>query len=159
MPTEIERKFLLKDATWKAVADGGELIRQGYLSLDKARTVRVRIKGAHAFLTIKGARVQLSCPEYEYPLPMADAEALLRDLCLRPLIEKRRYAIVHAGMTWEVDEFFGDNLGLVIAEVELSTEDQHIDLPPWIGADVSTEPCYTNACLVIRPFTRWTRAS
>ena len=152
MGKEIERKFLVVDEQWRA-ADGTKY-RQGYLSTDKERTVRVRIAGNKAMLTIKGITQGASRAEYEYEIPVEDAEELL-DLCQRPIIEKWRHEIEHAGMTWEVDEFFGDNQGLVLAEVELDSPDEAFDLPPWVGKEVTDDPRYFNANLVHHPFRNW----
>ncbi|MBJ6726997.1 CYTH domain-containing protein [Geomesophilobacter sediminis] len=155
MPTEIERKFLLKDESWRNHAGKGTHLRQGYLCLDKGRVVRVRTKETAAFLTIKGERQGISASEFEYPLPLADAEELLRDICVQPVIEKIRYEIVHEGFTWEVDEFFGENEGLFIAEVELESEEQRPPHPPWVGAEVSDDRRYSNASLVTHPYREW----
>lgn len=155
MAQEIERKFLLCDESWRSVAGTGTPYRQGYLSLDKERIVRVRVKGEEAFLTVKGGRKGFTSAEYEYPLPLADAEEMLRDLCIPPLIEKMRYEIVHEGLTWEVDEFFGDNAGLLVAEVELESEEQEVPLPSWVGKEVTEDRRYANASLVSHPFKAW----
>ena len=154
MGTEIERKFLLRDDSWKAGAEG-KSYRQGYLSAEVERNVRVRIAGDKAFLTVKGRAHGLTRFEFEYDIPIADAERMLDELCLRPLIEKTRYLIDYAGLTWEIDEFAGDNAGLVVAEIELEDEAQEIELPPWVGREVSGDPRYLNANLVEKPFTTW----
>lgn len=154
MPTEIERKFLVKGTTWKKGASG-ELYRQGYLVADKERTVRVRVAGEEGFLTIKGPSKGLSRAEYEYPIPARDASEMLDTLCPKPLIEKYRYRLEHAGLLWEVDEFLGENRGLTLAEVELADEDQRISLPDWAGEDVSHDPRYYNANLARHPFSKW----
>lgn len=154
MPTEIERKFLVKGTSWKRGA-AGELYRQGYLVTDKERTVRVRVVGEEGFLTIKGPSRGLARAEYEYRIPAREAGEMLDTLCLKPLIEKYRYRIEHAGLVWEVDEFLGENQGLTVAEVELSDEHQHISLPDWAGEDVSHDPRYYNANLVRHPFSKW----
>lgn len=148
MPLEIERKFLVTGTAWRT-PDGQRLV-QGYLNRDKARTVRVRIAGPLAFLTIKGATTGASRAEFEYPVPLADAEALLA-LCEGPLIEKIRHRVAFGGLLWEVDEFLGHLAGLVVAEVELDREDQTVDLPPWVGAEVTHDPRYFNSNLVNRP--------
>jgi adenylate cyclase len=153
--TEIERKFLVADDGWRSAAGPGTSFAQGYLSTDKSRTVRVRIAGDQAFLTIKGAPQGLARPEFEYVIPITDARQLLDELCLRPLIEKVRYHVAYGGLTWEVDEFGGDNRGLILAEVELDHPEQPVALPPWVGTEVSGDPRYTNARLVHRPFSRW----
>lgn len=154
MPTEIERKFLVKGTAWKRGA-AGELYRQGYLVTDRERTVRVRVVGEEGFLTIKGPSRGIARAEYEYRIPAREAGEMLDTLCLKPLIEKYRYRIEHAGLVWEVDEFLGENQGLTVAEVELSDEHQHISLPDWAGEDVSHDPRYYNANLVRHPFSKW----
>lgn len=154
MGLEIERKFLVIGADWKALAVG-TVYRQGYLSVDPERTVRVRRAGKAAFLTVKGAANGAARAEYEYSINCAEADAMLDGLCMRPLVEKIRYRIPHAGLTWEVDEFLGDNQGLVLAEVELEREDQDIHLPDWAGPEVTGDPRYFNSYLVSHPFTTW----
>ncbi len=157
MAQEIERKFLLKSDAWRTLAQGTQY-RQGYLNSAKERTVRVRTIGDTAFLTIKGVNVGATRAEYEYPVPLIDCNAMLDTLAEKPLIEKKRYKIRHGGLTWEIDEFFGDNLGLIVAEVELQREDQLFDMPDWIGEEVTTDPRYFNSNLVKHPFTQWQRA-
>jgi len=154
MGQEIERKFLVVGEAWRAGARG-ERFRQGYLSSTKERTVRVRVHGDSAALTIKGPPEGLSRAEFEYVIPRADAEALLDTLCERPLIEKTRWFVDFGGLTWEIDEFAGENAGLVVAEVELESEDQPIDLPPWTGAEVTHDARYQNASLVRYPYSLW----
>ena len=154
MGVEIERKFLVRDNRWKALGQGG-LLRQGYLSSVAERVVRVRIEGESAVLTIKGRTSGATRSEWEYPLPMADAQAFLDTLCERPIIEKKRYRIPHAGMVWEVDEFLGENVGLVVAEIELDAEGQVFSKPDWVGEEVTHDPRYFNANLLRNPYTRW----
>ncbi|MBX3707783.1 MAG: CYTH domain-containing protein [Pseudomonadales bacterium] len=154
MGTEIERKFLVRGDAWRDAARGTRL-RQGYLSSDPARTVRVRSAGAAAWLTIKGPPEGLVRAEFEYPIPVADATILLDTLCERPLIDKVRHVVEYAGHTWEIDEFQGENAGLVVAEVELEHADEPVQLPPWVGAEVTDDPRYQNANLVRAPYTRW----
>lgn len=154
MAKEIERKYLVKSTEWKKLAKGTSY-RQGYLSTVKERTVRVRTIDDKGFLTIKGITVGASRAEYEYEIPAADANAMLSNLCEKPLIEKNRYKIGHAGLTWEVDEFFGDNEGLIVAEVELTSEDQKIDLPSWVGEQVTSDPRYFNSNLTKNPYKNW----
>ena len=154
MGKEIERKFLVKDDSWRG-QDTGKRYRQGYLSTVKERTVRVRTAGEKAFLTIKGITVGASRPEYEYAIPVGDANEMLDRLCEQPLIEKTRYRISHTGLVWEVDEFEGENRGLITAEVELKDEHQSVTLPGWIGEEVTGDPRYFNANLVAKPFTAW----
>ncbi|MEE8585675.1 MAG: CYTH domain-containing protein [Acidobacteriota bacterium] len=150
---EIERKFLVEGQGWKAASEGIE-IRQGFLVAEKQRTVRVRIAAGKAFLTVKSAAQGITRQEFEYPIPIAQAEQIL-DLCIRPLIEKKRYRIDHQGMTWEVDEFLGENEGLVVAEIELESESQEFVRPDWLGQEVSHDPRYLNANLVKNPYQEW----
>jgi adenylate cyclase len=153
MAREIERKFLVDLARWQPTGPG-TLFRQGYLSTHPDRTVRVRIEGAAAKLTVKGRTVGVTRVELEYPVPLADADALL-ELCERPIIEKRRFLEVHDGKTWEVDVFAGDNDGLVVAELELASEDEPFTLPPWALREVSGDPRYYNANLIAAPYKTW----
>lgn len=156
MSLEIERKFLVKGNDWKT--DNGERYVQGYLNLDKERTVRVRIVGKHAFLCVKGATRNATRREFEYKIPLADAKALLK-LCEGSLIEKRRHTVYCNGRRWEVDEFMGKNLGLVVAEIELDAEDEAFDKPSWVGAEVTGDPRYFNSNLAVRPFSAWQNES
>jgi len=155
MAQEIERKFLIKNDSWRNLAQGIEY-RQGYLSTAKERVVRVRTIADKGFLTIKGITTGISRSEFEYEIPTEDANLMLDNLCERPLIEKKRYKINYLGLVWEVDEFFGDNQGLILAEVELKNEEQVITLPEWIGEEVSGDPKYFNSNLIKNPFTTWT---
>ena len=152
MPLEIERKFLVKGDEWKT--DNGMHIVQGYLNNDRERTVRVRISGAKAFLTIKGVSTGATRAEFEYEIPVVDAEQLLR-LCEGPLIEKTRHEVAFAGMTWEVDEFQGANEGLVVAEIELETAGQTFVQPPWVGPEVTADARHFNSSLAVRPYKSW----
>ena len=154
MPQEIERKYRVKDNGWRGLGPGVPY-RQGYLSTVAERTVRVRLIRDKGWLTIKGITVGATRSEYEYEIPADEAGEMLDILCERPLIEKTRYRIEHQGLTWEVDEFDGDNAGLIIAEVELEEESQAIVLPDWIGEEVTDDPRYYNANLIANPFTRW----
>jgi len=154
MAIEIERKFLVVGEEWRRSASGRRY-RQGYLSTDPSRAVRVRSVGDQGYLTIKGATQGATRDEYEYAIPVAEAEAMLDGLCLRPLIEKVRYAIPFEGRVWEVDEFLGENAGLVVAELELESEGQEVVMPAWIGEEVTDDPRYYNANLVRKPFCRW----
>lgn len=154
MPTEIERKFLVSGDGWKQ-PDRATLYRQGYLSTDKDRTVRVRIAGERAFLTIKGRSSGISRAEFEYEIPVAEAAQMLDTLCFTPLIEKLRYVIDHEGHRWEVDEFLGENQGLVVAEVELASPDEKIVPPSWLGREVSDDPRYFNSNLIKHPYRTW----
>jgi CYTH domain-containing protein len=153
MGKEIERKFLVVGDAYRTAAS--QLVRQGYLTRDKQRTVRIRTVGANAYLTIKGMTVGATRDEFEYPIPLADANQMLDCLCELPLIEKRRYVYAYQGKNWEVDEFQGENSGLVIAEVELTDEQEAIDKPPWVGREVTRQPQYLNANLVDHPYAEW----
>jgi adenylate cyclase len=155
MPTEIERKFLVCGSDWRT--SNAQRISQGYLNRDKQRTVRVRIAGAKGYLTIKGVTTGVSRPEFEYVIPLEDAESLLL-LCDGPLVEKLRHRIVYEGLTWEVDEFLGENAGLIVAEVELTREDQVFSRPSWVGLEVTMDARYYNSNLASNPFTRWDKA-
>ena len=154
MGTEIERKFLVKDNSWRALARGVKY-RQGYLNSAKERTVRVRTIDDRGYLTIKGITSGASRAEYEYEIPVAEADALLNDLCEKPLIEKSRYKIDFKGFVWEVDEFFGENQGLIVAEVELESENQTFEKPVWIGEEVTGDPKYFNSNLINNPYLKW----
>jgi len=156
MGVEIERKFLLRGDGWRNEGTA-VLLRQGYLSSQRERVVRVRIEGEQAMLTIKGRSVGASRGEWEYPIPLADAEELLDGLCEQPLVEKYRRRIDFAGMVWEVDEFLGVNAGLVVAEIELTAEDQPFAKPDWVGAEVTDDVRYFNANLIKHPFSQWTK--
>lgn len=153
MAIEIERKFLLKNNHWKQIGKGVEYC-QGYLNSDKHRTVRVRTVGDKGYLTIKGLSRGSLRNEYEYEIPLDDALELL-ELCEQPLIRKKRYRIKVEGLTWEIDEFYGKNEGLCLAEVELETEDQQISLPDWIGDEVTNDPRYFNSNLMNNPYSSW----
>jgi CYTH domain-containing protein len=152
MGIEIERKFLTKGDEWRQVP--GEQMAQGYLNSDKLRTVRVRIAGDKAFLTIKGPSTGATRAEFEYPIPIIDAQQLLA-LCQGPIIQKIRHRVTYEGFTWEVDEFFGDNAGLVVAEIELASEDQQFLKPDWVGEEVSDDPKYFNSNLAQNPYSTW----
>jgi adenylate cyclase len=154
LPKEVERKFLVNTARWRAMA-AGTLYRQGYLSSVKERVVRVRIAEGRGFLTIKGLTTGLSRLEFEYPIPLADATVMMDQLCERPLIEKTRYREVFAGRTWEIDVFHGDNDGLVVAEVEIENPEDRIEQPHWAGAEVSNDPRYFNHSLAAHPYRYW----
>lgn len=154
MAQEIERKFLVSSDAWRELASGTNY-RQGYLSTVKERTVRVRTIDDKGYLTIKGITVGATRAEYEYEIPADEANELLDNLCERPLIEKTRYKISHGGLTWEVDEFAGNNQGLIVAEVELTAEDQEVALPDWAGEEVTGDPRYFNSNLIANPYSTW----
>ena len=154
MGEEIERKFLVVGDRWRERATG-TLFRQGFLSTEPVRTVRVRVAGARAWLTIKGKTVGASRTEYEYPIPVEDGQHMLDTLCKRPLIEKTRYALDAGSHTWEIDVFEGDNAGLVVAEIELGAEDEPFEKPAWLGEEVTHDPRYFNSNLVEHPYRDW----
>ena len=153
MATEIERKFLVANSSWKNNTEGS-LFKQAYLNSHPDRTVRVRITDKKAFLTIKSKNKGISRQEFEYEIPVSDAEALLR-LCETPPLEKRRHLIPYGNHVWEIDEFSGINQGLVIAEIELKTETEFFEKPEWLGEEVSDDPRYFNSQLSVHPFTQW----
>ena len=152
---ETERKFLVISDNWQRLGTP-EVVRQGYLSRDIERTVRVRIKGDKAFLTIKGRNEGAVRTEFEYAIPTDEAAVLLDTLALKPLIEKTRTKVAYAGKIWEIDRFFGENEGLVLAEVELASENETVQLPPWIGQEVTHLTRYYNSALSERPYCKWT---
>lgn len=155
MATEIERKFLVKGDAWRGEADAGTRFRQGYLIGAEKASVRVRIEGDRANLNIKSATLGVRRQEYEYPIPLDEAEELLDTLCEKPQIEKTRYRVHHGCHEWEVDVFHGDNEGLVVAEVELEDEAEAFALPDWVGEEVSDDPRYYNVCLTRHPYKEW----
>ena len=154
MGVEIERKFLLAGDAWRTLGEP-VLLRQGYLSSNPDRTVRVRIEGDQGTVTIKGRSVGATRGEWEYPIPLADAGELLERLCEQPIIEKFRRRIAIGVHTWEVDEFIGANQGLVVAEIELDSEDQQFAQPDWIGEEVTTDRRYYNSSLIRNPYSSW----
>jgi len=153
MALEIERKFLVMEGAWRN--EKGKTYRQGYLNSAKERNVRVRTIEERGYLTVKGVSRGAVRVEYEYEIPVADAEAMLEDLCEKPLIEKKRYRIGYKGLIWEVDEFFGENTGLIMAEVELESENQEFVKPEWIAGEVTGDPRYFNANLIHYPYKNW----
>ncbi len=156
MGIEIERKFLVTGDGWRARVVRSQRMRQGYLCTDPGRaSIRVRRTEEGAWLNIKGATVGMTRAEFEYPIPPADADAMLDALCGGRLIEKTRYWVQAGGHLWEVDVFEGANAGLVVAEVELESETERLDLPDWVGNEVTEDAKYYNACLVNRPFGSW----
>lgn len=154
MGQEIERKFRIVDDSYRKSAVG-KRYRQGYLSTDKARTVRVRVVEDQAWLTIKGQTKGVTRSEFEYEIPAADAVTLLESLCHQPVIDKTRYRIPHGNHVWEVDEFHGANEGLVVAEIELQSEDESFEKPDWLGKEVSGDPRYFNSNLIAHPYQDW----
>lgn len=155
MAKEIERKFLVKGDAWRKLAQGVHY-RQGYLNSKKERTVRIRTEGEKAFMTVKGPTVGVTRMEFEYEIPFEDCVTMLENLAEQPIIEKIRYKIPMGEFVWEIDEFFGVNAGLIVAEIELKSEDQAFEKPEWIGEEVSGDPRYYNSMLVAHPYTTWT---
>lgn len=154
MALEIERKFLVKDDRWREGADG-VAFKQGYLQADPECAVRIRIAGPRAMLTIKGQPRGVTRLEFEYEIPLADAEAMLASLAQKPFIHKTRYTVPYGGNPWEVDVFEGENAGLVVAEIELPAPDAPFERPPWLGAEVTDDPRYLNANLIRAPYRTW----
>ena len=155
MAIEIERKFLVVNDSWRSLGLG-KVYKQGYIATaDNITTIRVRIIGEEAYLTIKSKTEGISRNEFEYPIPLEDAQMILESLCDRPLIEKIRYKINYDNLLWEIDEFQGENQGLIIAEVELENENQTINLPEWVGEEVSHDPRYYNVNLTKNPYQTW----
>jgi len=158
MPQEIERKFLVTNDSWRANVTG-EPYCQGYIATTApGQSVRVRIAGDRAYITIKGPTKGLTRAEFEYKIPTADAKEMLETLCDRPFIEKVRYRLPIGAVTWEIDEFKGENAGLLIAEIELTEENQSFNRPDWLGKEVSGDTKYYNASLVTNPYCKWKEA-
>ncbi len=154
MPQEIERKFLVIGDQWRTLAVP-QRYRQGYIPTQGQHSVRIRRVGQQGYLTLKGPTIGLTRAEFEYPIPVDDAQTLLDAFCRPPLIDKNRYRIPMGELVWEVDEFLGDNAGLVVAEVELPAEDYPLSRPDWIGQDVSGDARYYNSSLVNHPYCQW----
>ncbi len=156
MNYEIERKFLVKDQSWKEGLNEADssFIQQAYLSVYPEPTVRVRAKDSHAWLTIKGKSEGIGRPEYEYSIPVQEAMELIK-MAVSAIVLKRRYEVKYQNKLWEIDEFYGDNEGLIIAEIELDKEDEKFEAPAWAGEDVSMDPRYKNFFLASNPFKSW----
>jgi len=155
MGVEIERKFLVKDDSWRSDVESEARLIQGYLADGDKATVRVRVTDDAAYLTIKGPTVGIRRSEFEYPIPIEDAQAMLRDLAVYPAIDKTRYQVRAGGHRWELDLFAGENAGLVLAELEFGSEDEPFELPAWAGEDVSDDPRYYNVNLARNPYRHW----
>jgi CYTH domain-containing protein len=156
MNQEIERKFIVVGDGWRALSEPGIAVEQGYLSASSdGATVRVRLAGEKGWITIKGPTEGISRPELEYEIPSDDAVYLLRNLCLGRIVSKTRYRLGQKGLVWEIDEFSGKNKGLVLAEIELTHEDQAFDKPDWLGKEVSFDSRYFNSALAKNPFSQW----
>lgn len=154
MHREIERKFLVKNDAWRGKAEPA-YYRQGYIARTEARTARIRVAGKKGFITIKIKVGPISRQEFEYEIPLQDANALLDSLAPEEIIEKNRYTFTECGHVWEIDEFLGANAGLIVAEVELASEEEHVTLPPWAGEEVSKISKYFNSSLVQSPYRTW----
>jgi len=161
MGVEIEKKYLLKNDSWKDKVSNSTAFKQGYLNdtdnSGNKSSVRIRIEGDSANINIKSMTLSITRQEYEYPIPLNDAEKLLNDLCNKPLIEKTRHIVYYEECKWEIDEFEGDNKGLVVAEIELQNEKDDVPLPEWIGVEVSDQEKYYNVCLVKNPYSQWSK--
>ncbi|QMT31204.1 CYTH domain-containing protein [Alysiella filiformis] len=151
---EIERRFLLKNDSWRQHASAPQILQQGYLSVEKACTMRVRIVGEQAWLTIKGYVSDVSRSEFEYPIPLNDAQMMLATLCPFKL-EKHRYTVAYEGFVFEIDEFFGENAPLIVAELELPSEDAAFARPDWLGEEITSHGKFTNAYLSKHPYSTW----
>ncbi len=157
MAIEIERKFLLANDHWRQQILNRSQYIQGYLSTVAERTVRVRIANKLGWLTIKGKNYGVVRSEFEYPIPLADAEQMLAQLCEQPPIEKWRHQLMHQDHLWEIDEFCGVNSGLIVAEIELKHQDEQFAHPDWLGCEVTDDPRYFNANLLTHPFSVWNK--
>jgi len=155
MGREIERKYLVKDESWRQHAGRGIHYQQGYLCLDMERSVRVRVGGGKGTITLKGKPEGAARDEFEYPIPADDGRQILERICVKPIIEKIRYEIRVGGLKWEVDEFFGENRGLVVAEIETGKLSGEIAKPDWVGEEVTDDPRYFNLNLVKQPYLQW----
>ena len=155
MATEIERKFLILNQDWQEYTKSELHIVQGYLATNEFNSTRIRIQNDKANINIKSATLGITRTEFEYSIPVDDARLMLDDLCIKPVIEKTRFTVEHMNHTWEIDVFSGDNEGLIVAEIELSSPDEAFEKPSWIGEEVSNDARYYNACLVNNPYKNW----
>ena len=155
MPIEIERKFLLKNDSWRNQVIKTSSIIQGYLANTDHCSIRIRLADDQASLNIKSMTIGVTRSEFDYPVPMDEAKLLLKDLCPGPVIEKIRHYVDYAGHTWEIDEFLGENSGLVVAEIELQHQHEEFSIPDWLGKEVSDDQRYYNICLADNPYTSW----
>ena len=155
MGSEIERKFLLRNDEWREEVRDSVRLVQGYLARGPQSAVRIRVKGDKAELNVKHTLDGIERLEFEYQIPLQDAQEMLEKVALRPLIDKTRHHVEHGGHLWEIDEFYGDNAGLIVAEIELESTDESFDMPQWLGDEVSHDPRYYNSNLSELPFNRW----
>lgn len=155
MPIEIEHKYLVNPEKWKLVVpEKSEIIKQGYLSTDPNKTIRVRTKGNHGFITVKGKSLSASRPEYEYEIPLNEAEEMLQLFC-HQLIEKNRHYVTYKDQLWEVDEFIGENQGLIMAEIELDNETASYSIPDWATENITFDHRFSNSNLSVNPYSKW----
>jgi len=157
MATEIERKFLVLNEDWQAHVNAELHIVQGYLATNEFSSTRIRIQNDKANINIKSATLGITRTEFEYTIPVNDARLMLEDLCIKPLIDKTRFAVEHINHNWEIDVFSGDNQGLIVAEIELSAPDEAFEKPSWLGEEVSNDARYYNVCLVKNPYKTWSK--
>lgn len=157
MATEIERKFLVLNDDWRGIVESDMQIIQAYLASNEFSSTRIRIQGDKANINIKSATLGITRTEFEYAIPVDDAQLMIDDLCIKPVIEKTRYIVKHMQHRWEIDVFSGDNKGLIVAEIELSSPDETFEKPSWIGEEVSNDARYYNVCLVKKPYKTWSR--
>jgi len=155
MATEIERKFLILNQDWQEHVGAEVHIAQGYLASNEFSSTRIRIQDDKANINIKSATLGISRTEFEYAIPLVDAQLMIDELCVKPVIAKKRYIVKHMQHTWEIDVFSGDNEGLVVAEIELSSPDDAFEEPSWIGEEVSHDKRYYNVCLIQHPYKDW----
>lgn len=152
---EIERKFLLKDGSWRSLVDRSLVMKQGYLSSEKHCSIRIRTAGSEAWLNLKSATIGAQRHEFEYPVPLAEAELMLQTLGNGPLIEKTRHYVTYGSHLWEIDEFHAENDGLIVAEIELDAVDESFERPAWLGEEVTSDIRYYNTLLAKKPFSTW----
>lgn len=157
MALEIERKFLVRSDAWRTLAHDPRPMKQAYLGGDRC-SIRIRVAGEQAWLTLKSATLDISRLEFEYPLPLEDADCMLRNFAAGPMLEKTRYHVPAGALTWEIDVFHGENHGLVLAEIELPHRDTAAPKPAWLGPEVSGDPRYLNVNLARHPWRRWSQA-
>ncbi|MCK5432979.1 MAG: CYTH domain-containing protein [Gammaproteobacteria bacterium] len=157
MATEIERKFLVLNKDWREHISSQLHIVQGYLASNEFSSTRIRIQDDKANINIKSATLGITRTEFEYAIPVVDAQSMINELCIKPVIEKTRYTVKHMQHLWEIDVFSGENEGLIVAEVELSSSDEAFEKPSWIGEEVSNDTRYYNVCLVDNPYKTWTK--
>ena len=157
MATEIERKFLVLNDDWRGIVESDMQIIQAYLASNEFSSTRIRIQGDKANINIKSATLGITRTEFEYAIPVDDAQLMIDDLCIKPVIEKTRYIVKYMQHRWEIDVFSGDNRGLIVAEIELSSTDETFEKPSWIGEEVSNDARYYNVSLVKKPYKTWSR--